>query len=484
MTDSSIRAARMLACLAGLAALWLFALPAGPAWAQGSQDAGGAAPLDLQGGFSDALPQAPAGEEPKPEETRQEGPPFARFTGFVRLDGAYNYAHKAPQPGQTDWRGLSMLQLAWRPELSLALGGRWDAFISAQAFYDYAYAVHGREHYADAVLDAYQQEGEFREVWLRGTPLPRLDVKLGRQIVVWGKSDTLRVTDVLNPLDNRQPGMTDLEDLRLPVTLSRVDYYLGRWSVTAVALHEVRFDKNPVPGSDFFPAVYASLPPERVPADGGANTQYGLSLGGLFTGWDLALYWAQFFDRTPHLALLSQGPPPRLAQVHGRLTMAGAAASMAAGNWLLKSELARFTGLAFYAVPGRTFSRVDALLGTDYSGITDTTLTFEAVDRHILSFEDAIETSPDGTPQDVNQYVLGYRGSFLHQKLDLVAVLNYFGGRAEQGSVQRYSATYELAEALKATGGVVIYTPGDGKNFLLVGAQDNDRVFFELKWSY
>ena len=67
---------------------------------------------------------------------------------------------------------------------------------------------------------------------------------------------------------------------------------------------------------------------------------------------------------------------------------------------------------------------------------------------------------------------------------DLVAVLSYFGRRGEQGSLQRYSATYELAEALDLTGGVVLYTAGDGQNPLLAAGKDNDRVFFDLKWSF
>ena len=36
--------------------------------------------------------------------------------------------------------------------------------------------------------------------------------------------DNLRVTDVLNPMDLRVPGLTDIDDLRLPVTMIKLDY--------------------------------------------------------------------------------------------------------------------------------------------------------------------------------------------------------------------------------------------------------------------
>ena len=99
--------------------------------------------------------------------------------------------------------------------------------------------------------------------------------------------------------------------------------------------------------------------------------------------------------------------------------------------------------------------------------------------QHLADHNKALEASPDGQTENLNQYVFSYRGTYLREKLDLVAALSYFGREAEQGSLQRYSATYELAEALDLTGGVVLYTRGDGQNFLLSAAQDNDRVFFE-----
>ena len=103
-------------------------------------------------------------------------------------------------------------------------------------FYDFAYEIQGRDKFTQEVLDENENELEFDEVWLLGSITDRLDLKAGRQIVVWGKSDNIRVTDVLNPLDLREPGLTDLENLRLPVTMTKLDYFMwglkpiGVWS--------------------------------------------------------------------------------------------------------------------------------------------------------------------------------------------------------------------------------------------------------------
>ena len=45
-----------------------------------------------------------------------------------------------------------------------------------------------------------QSEVELYDAYVEGSITDSLDMKLGRQVVIWGRSDTLRVTDILNPL--------------------------------------------------------------------------------------------------------------------------------------------------------------------------------------------------------------------------------------------------------------------------------------------
>lgn len=204
-------------------------------------------------------------EDAKSESPEQEQKPsIYSLDGYIKLGASYNIAHDAPEPGKTDWRGLSRL----RPEMQLDLSARfsksWQAFVSGKGSYDFAYEIRGRDEFTEPVLDNYEKELELREAYVLGSLSDNLDIKAGRQIVVWGKSDNIRVTDVLNPLDMREPGLTDIEDLRLPVTMTRLDYYIGKLSLTGIALHEIRFNKNPEYGSDFYPAA-TPLPLEDKP---------------------------------------------------------------------------------------------------------------------------------------------------------------------------------------------------------------------------
>ncbi|MDH5751788.1 MAG: ligand-binding protein SH3 [Deltaproteobacteria bacterium] len=438
---------------------------------------------DLLEGFDDSLPAADTDQTGSPPAG--EGPSWLTFGGFLRLDASYNYAHQPPLPGQTDWRGWSKMRGTVRLEMDLRPGAGWRAFVSGQSFRDGVYAARGRENYSDEVLDNYEAESEFREVFLQGSLLPSLDLTLGRQIVAWGKSDSIRVVDVINPIDFREPGMTDLEDLRLPVTMTRLDAFAGPWRLTTLAVHEVRFDRMPVPGSDFFLSEMAAMNmEEEIPEDGGRNTEYGLALQGEFTGWDMGLYWAQYFDDTPRVYDIAFGMPPKVSLRHERLTMAGAAFNTVAGSWLFKAELARITGFRFYNDPENVYTRMDVLGGVEYLGITNNTFTLEAVDRRLLGFRPELEESPDAKVEDIVQYSLSWRGSFLREKLDLMAMASYFGSSAEMGGMQRYSASYELAPALNITGGLMVFVPGDGSNPMIYNARDNDRLFGDIKWSF
>jgi hypothetical protein len=70
----------------------------------------------------------------------------------------------------------------------------------------------------------------------------------------------------------------------------------------------------------------------------------------------------------------------------------------------------------------------------------------------------------------------------MHARLNLLAVIVVFGEQLDEGGYGRFSAGYELAEALKLTGGMVLYDGGPRPPTL--GIEDNDRVFAEIKYSF
>ena len=412
---------------------------------------------------------------------KKEGPkrnPFLDLSGSISLGASYGYAHEDPKPGQADYDGLSRLRSDLHLALDIVFSKEWKALISGRAFFDLAYEINGRDQYGSEVLDDYEKEAEFQEVYLQGPLFPNLDLKVGRQIVVWGKSDNIRVVDVLNPLDNREPGLVDIEDLRLPVAMSKLDYYFGQWNLSGIAVHEIRFNKNPVFGSEFF-SFETPLPEEKEPADTFENTEYALALNGILKGWDISFYGARFFDDQPHVERVS---PRQLERRHSRISMVGTSINVALGNWLLKSEVAYFDGLQFFASPGEKWSRFDVLAGVEYAGFTNTALSLEAVNRHIDDFDPGLEAPPDSARENEFQTVLRYMGDFRHDTLHLLILASTFGSSGDDGKFQRFSVEYDVSDAFSLKIGLVTYQSGDKAQFRSIG--DNDRFFLEAKYSF
>ncbi len=397
--------------------------------------------------------------------------------GEFAFTGVYNASPEAASP----WKGLSML----RPELDLTLknkfSSRWQGQISVRGFYDTVYSLRGRNNYSAAVLNEYEQEIELRDTYLQGSLTESLDIKVGRQVVVWGTLDNLRATDVLNPLDLRVPGLTDIEDLRLPVTMLKLDYYVGNWNLSGIVIPEVRFGKRPVFGSDFYPFAIPA-PPEDKPDNGFENVPYAAALKGVFSRLDLGFYWADMVADKAYLVPVGTSAPGQFIRRYPRIKMLGTAANLAAGNWLFKGEAAWFDGLRYTNMPEADYQRIDLGGGVEYSGFNETSVSLEAVNRHLCDYDERLEGFPDDTRRDDFQWSLRVSRDLMHDTLTLTLLASAFGIEAEDGAFERLEAEYDITDAVSIRGGLVLYQSGDKGLFKDVA--NNDRLFLVLKSSF
>lgn len=403
-----------------------------------------------------------------PEEDRSP----LHTTGSFKLSSAYAYGHKAPASGATDNGGLSRLRGEGELELTYRMPHDWKARVEARAFYDALFALRDDGDFTDAHKRSLETEAEIKEAWVAGTLAKGLDLKAGRQIMVWGKSDNIRVADVLNPLDNREPGMTDIEDLRLPVAMTRLDYSRGDWVFTAVLVHEHRFGKLPPGGSDFFPFPFA-MPPEETPESSFDTTRPALAAKGYFTGWDASFYLAQYDSDEWYL---ENG-----VRTHPLVTMAGAAVNAVSGSWLFKGEAAHLWNLKFTGLPEQK-NRLDLLAGAEYTGFTDATLSLEIADRHLFDFDQRLENAPDYEEEELFQYAFRANKTYLHDTLSLTWLASLFAADGSGGGFQRFWAEYDVTDAFQVTGGLVDYVAGDMVPLGLYN--ENDRLFAEALYRF
>lgn len=414
------------------------------------------------------------------EEVAVEESMFS-FSGNVAFKTAYGY--KEHEVNSIEYSGINQAQTSIYLQVDGKLSDNWKMRVSGDAFYDAIYDLKD-DNYNDDILDAYQTQLRFDDVYVQGRIGNDIDLKIGRQIVVWGKSDSIRITDVINPTDNRLPAMTDIEDLRLPTTMAKLDYYLGSWNLSAMAIAESRIMTEAAPRSEFFPVdnifTGAILPNPFMelvePESSQENMQYAFAANGIFSGWDLSFYASRVYDSKWHI----EGSKRIVSQID----MLGSAINIATGSWLLKSEVAYIDGIKYNNPTIDAKSRLDVLIGFDYMGIKDTVLSLELANRHIFDHEE-IMSSVDGKDfVDENEYQTAMRAtrSFANDSINASALVSMFGSSWEYGGFARIWVEYDLMDAVVANVGLVDYIDGD-KPFTSA-ISDNDRVFADITYSF
>ncbi|MCF6244986.1 MAG: DUF1302 family protein [Sulfurovum sp.] len=403
-------------------------------------------------------------DENSTEVSEEKTELIAGFTGKITEQLAYSYNGKKPHNNLTSIKSSLFLDYEHKFE------NGWRVKTNAKAYYDAIYDVRD-EKYSRDELDEQRSEIELFDAYVEGSITENLDMKLGRQVVVWGRSDTIRITDVLNPLDNRRPGMVDIEDLRLPVNMAKFDFFWGDWRVTPIAILENRFSKNPAFGSAFNPVPNPHIDEKKY-----SDINYALSVGGEFSGWDVNFYAARIRDDAGYVKFSTKP-----TYTHDKVSMLGTALNVLSGSWLFKAELAYFNGLKYTTTLNENFKRTDILLGAEYKGIADALISYDISLRHLNNYDTRLLNERNPLEKDTYQHAFRVSSDFMNATLTANYLISLFGKKLDEGGFQRAWVKYELGEGINMNVGLVDYIGGSK---LFDSVRDNDMVFVDISYSF
>lgn len=420
-----------------------------------------------------AAAEEPAAAQSEPAERWWE---ISGAVGVTTI-GAYEDHHST---AGTDYQRLIALRTRFDLQIDADLPWEWRARAAGFGFYDFAYRINGRDHYTNEVLNSYEWEADAGEVWIEGPLLPSLDVKLGRQIVNWGRSETLRVLDVINPLDQRDPALLDLVDLRRSVGMAKLSWYPdSHWSLTGIAIPELRFDKLPPFGSDFYPFPVSFA--ERTPDSFDGHAGWAAAATGLFDGWNVSFHFADLYEHAPRLES-APALPGGFQFGYSRIRMAGAGGDYAIGSWVLKMELAWLGGIDYATVGER--DRFDSMVGAEYYGFADNSIALDLVNRHVFNYDGSMVGFPDFTRENNFELSLRWSADWWNARLHTTALGMLFGLQGQDGSILRFSADYDVRDGLTVGTGIQIWLAGSDSDGRLNPFAKNDRLFLRIKYSF
>lgn len=331
-------------------------------------------------------------------------------------------------------------------------------------------------------------EVELRELYLdRDITIGNLEgqLRLGKQQVVWGQADGLRLLDVVNPIDFREFILPDYDDSRIPLWMVNLELYLGAGDLQLLWIPDTSMHNLPGPGSSFeFTAPFTRIPehipfivePFDRPNDLG-DSDFGIRFSTFRGGWDLAFNHLYRYDDFPYFEKKLGADGLTLTPKFGRTHTLGASLSNAFGDFVLRTEVAFNTDkyLETNSLQDDSVGSTRELgyvLGLDWTGLTDTMISLQVFQSILLDDDDFVRDDTD------THLTLLARRYFMNESL-LIKIL-WIYHQNEGDNLFRLSTTYDVTSELQLEAYVDMFSGNDDKLF----GQFDDQDRYGLRLSY
>ncbi len=111
-------------------------------------------------------------------------------------------------------------------------------------------------HFSDSRLEI-----DLREVFM-DIYFESMDIRIGKQQIIWGKADGVFITDIVSPKDLREFLLPDFNEIRIGVTAVKFDYYIGDNTFELVWIPVFTPTHMPAEGSIWFPKLDFPMEPQ------------------------------------------------------------------------------------------------------------------------------------------------------------------------------------------------------------------------------
>lgn len=283
----------------------------------------------------------------------EQEPPGAwdklRFSGYLKNETAYRI--REPR-SITKIRNIAYLNVQY------PIGERSNFNFTGWAYHDLVYDLFNYDTIAArlernseeplAFIENLDKEKDspvaaIRELYV-DLGFDAFDLRVGKQYIVWGVLEGVRIVDEINPMDFRELMLPDLIDYRIPLWSAKLDYYTGIGNWQLLWIPELQFHKPAPPGSEW--ELLQEVPGTREPEGWMLeNSELGLKFDTYLLDTELSFSYFYTWDDFPVIFRTvrigaSADDDPIFFPTYTRISMYGITAVKPVGDYILKGEFA------------------------------------------------------------------------------------------------------------------------------------------------
>lgn len=329
---------------------------------------------------------------------------------------------------------------------------------------------------------------ELRELYLEYAG-QNWDLRAGRQIIIWGVADGMKITDIISAMDLTEFLAREYDDIRMPVDALKFRAFRNNFKVEMVFIPVFNASVIPVspenpwsvlPASTDGPVVVlgeAVKPENRL-----SNSEIGGRASFYFSGFDVSVASLYTWNKFPVFRneLTSGMDTLAMHPEHHRLTMVGIDLSKPLGSLVIRGEAGYFSGEHFPTeMEGKASMLVRKpvirfLAGIDWYPGSGWTLTGQYAHTCILNFENDL---------DCNAHTFLATLGISKKLLNSTLSLSTFGyvDLTNLGFFNRTGLDYSLSDQIHLCLGIDLFA-GEGGMFGTYA--DNSEIWIKVKYSF
>ena len=327
-----------------------------------------------------------------------------------------------------------------------------------------------------------QTKIELREAFFQYN-INNWDFKIGKQIVIWGVADGMRITDIVSPMDYTEFLARDYDDIRIPVNAFQLKYVKPGYSLDLVFVPISEFfvlpveEDNPWSITNSFTMPYVTNM-DNTPEHTLKNSEFGGRFSFYLSGIDFSVSALHTWNKMPvlHYKYSENRDSLLMDANYSRMEMLGMDFSKPVGKFVVRGEFAGYLDelLEFSNNNATTKNTLNFLVGIDWYAGNEWTIMAQYYHKLITDYDSDLASDKNSSYATLNISKKILRSTLNLGTYSYVDLIN-------EASFTRFSADYSMTDQIHMMAGYDWFY-GDKGMFGMY--KDNSEYWVKAKFNF